>query len=419
MSAAQSSGARAAQSSGARAALARAQRKAITVVLTIFVGSWVVVGALLAPVAGGWKAVGAASFLLTVLPLGVFFRSRGRGHYPGKTVRLLVFRPMWYAQLLLILCALGGGIAAIGGAPFGAAGWAGRSAIGVVATVYVLLALSGYAGSRTLVITPLTVTLPSLPPALEGMRIAQICDTHIGPQSSRQYLARVAAAVRAANPDLIAVAGDLIDDYAPDVSIYAAALGGLTAPLGVYIIAGNHEVYAGWEEVLPRLRALAQTTLVNESRIVEHRGTRFAIAGTGDPAAGHRATPGVPAPDLVATLAGVPKGLFTIVLAHNPALWPPLAAAGVPLTLSGHTHWGQFSLNRAGWSLANPFLELAMGAYRRGESLLYVSPGTNYWGIPFRVGARAEVSILTLVAGAEAGIAGAQSTDARTLHGRR
>jgi predicted MPP superfamily phosphohydrolase len=400
-------------------ALARAQRKAITVVLTIFVGSWVVVGALLAPVAGGWKAVGAASFLLTVLPLGVFFRSRGRGHYPGKAVRLLVFRPMWYAQLLLILCALGGGIAATGGAPFGAAGWAGRGAIGVVATVYVILALSGYAGSRTLVVTPLTVTLPSLPPALEGMRIAQICDTHIGPQSSRGHLARVAAAVRAANPDLIAVAGDLIDDYAPDVGIYAAALGDLTAPLGVYIIAGNHEVYAGWEEVLPRLRALAQTTLVNESRVVEYRGTRFAIAGTGDPAAGHRATLSVPAPDLVATLAGVPSGLFTIVLAHNPALWPPLAAAGVPLTLSGHTHWGQFSLNRAGWSLANPFLELAMGAYRRGDSLLYVSPGTNYWGIPFRVGARAELSILTLVAGAEAGIAGAQSTDARTLRARR
>jgi len=416
VSAERSSGARA---SGARVALARAQRRAIIVVLTIFVGSWVLVGALLAPVAGGWKAVGAAAFLLTVLPLGVFFRSRGSGHYPEKAIRLLVFRPMWYAQLLLILCALGGGIAAIGGAPFGAAGLAGRSAVGVVATVYVLLALAGYGGSRKLVVTPLTVTLPSLPPALEGMRIAQICDTHIGPQSSRRHLARVAAAVRAANPDLIAVAGDLIDDYAPDVSIYAAALGDLTAPLGVYIIAGNHEVYAGWEEVLPRLRALAQTTLVNESRVVEHRGMRLAIAGTGDPAAGHRATPSVPAPDLVATLAGVPKGMFTIVLAHNPALWPPLAAAGVPLTLSGHTHWGQFSLNRAGWSLANPFLELAMGAYRRGDSLLYVSPGTNYWGIPFRVGARAEVSILTVVAGAEAGIAGAQSTDARTLRARR
>ena len=54
-----------------------------------------------------------------------------------------------------------------------------------------------------------------------------------------------------------------------------------------------------------------------------------------------------------------------------------------------------------------------MGAYRRGESLLYVSPGTNYWGIPFRIGARAELSILTLARGTEAAITGAQSTDAR------
>ncbi|HEV7706061.1 MAG TPA: metallophosphoesterase, partial [Gemmatimonadaceae bacterium] len=333
--------------------------------------------------------------------------------YPGKAIRLFVFRPMWYAQLLLILTALGGIIGTILGAPFGAAGFAGRIAISGVAAVFLLLGVIGYAGSRRLATLPVTVSLPSLPDGLEGLRIALICDTHIGPHSSRAYLARVAAAVRASNPDLIAVAGDLIDDYAPDVSIYGEALGDLSAPLGVYIIAGNHEVYAGWDEVLPRLRALSHTVLVNESRIVEHRGTRLAIAGTGDPAAGRRPAAGVPAPDIAATLAEIPAGMFTVMLAHNPALWPPIASADVPLTLSGHTHWGQFSINRAGWSLANPFLELAMGAYVRGDSLLYVSPGTNYWGIPFRVGARAEVTILTLVRGARASIQGAQSEDAR------
>ena len=403
--------------SSARATVVRAQQTALTVVLAIFAGSWVIVGLLLAPVVGGWRTIAAAVVLFTVLPLAVFFRSRGSDHYPGKAIRLLVFRPMWYAQLLLILCALGGVIGAIVGAPFSAPGVVGRVAIAGVAAVYGILGVAGYVGSRRLVSLPLTVTLPTLPNELEGLRIALICDTHIGPQSSRAHLARVAAAVRASNPELIAVAGDLIDDYAPDVSIYAAALGDLSAPLGVYIIAGNHEVYAGWDEVLPRLRALSHTVLVNESRIVEHRGVRFAIAGTGDPAAGHRPGPGVPAPDINATLAKIPKGMFTVVLAHNPALWPPIASADVPLTLSGHTHWGQFSINRAGWSLANPFLELAMGAYKRGDSLLYVSPGTNYWGIPFRVGARAEVSILTLVRGAQPGIAGAQSVDARTRRG--
>jgi predicted MPP superfamily phosphohydrolase len=409
----------AARASGARAAMARAMRTALTVVLTVFVGSWVIVGLLLAPVLGGWRVVVATAVLFTVVPLAILIRSRGSSHYPGKAMRLVVFRPMWYAQLLLILCALCGGAAALVGAPFGVAGTAGRLAIAAVAGVYLLLAAVGYAGSRRLVVNKLTVTIPALPPALEGLRIAQICDTHIGPQTSRAHLARVAAAIRSATPDIIAVAGDLIDDYAPDVSLYAATLGDLTAPLGVYVIAGNHEVYAGWDEVLPRLRALPLTVLVNESRIVDHHGTPIAIAGTGDPAAGHRPTPDFPAPDIAATLAGVPSGMFTIVLAHNPALWLPLAKAGVALTLSGHTHWGQFSLNSLGWSLANPFLELAMGAYRRGDSLLYISPGTNYWGIPFRIGARAEVSLLTLTGGAEAAIRGSQSTDARTLRDGR
>jgi predicted MPP superfamily phosphohydrolase len=402
------------RSPGARAALVRAQRTALAVFLSVFIGSWVIVGVLLAPVVGGWPTIAVAAFALTVVPLVVLFRSRGSNHYPGKAIRLFVFRPMWYAQLLLILSALGGLLGAIGGLPFGAAGRAGREAIALIAIAYALFALVGYAGSRKLVVASLTVTLPSLPAALDGLRIAQICDTHIGPHTSRAQLARIAGAVQGAAPHLIAVVGDLIDDFAPDVSLYSEAFGDLTAPLGVYIVAGNHEVYAGWDQVLPRLRALSHILLVNESRVVEHNGVRLAIAGTGDPAAGRTPGPGVPAPDIAATLSQVPPGVFTIVLAHNPALWPPLASAGVPLTLSGHTHWGQLSINRAGWSLANVFLELAMSVYRRGESLLYVSPGTNYWGIPFRVGARAELSILTLTRGPEASIAGAQSIDART-----
>jgi predicted MPP superfamily phosphohydrolase len=86
----------------------------------------------------------------------------------------------------------------------------------------------------------------------------------------------------------------------------------------------------------------------------------------------------------------------TIALAHNPALWPQLADAGVELTLSGHTHWGQFAIPRLRWSLASVFLEHAMGAYARGNSLLYITPGTGVWGLPLRVGATCEVAFVTL-----------------------
>ena len=90
----------------------------------------------------------------------------------------------------------------------------------------------------------------------------------------------------------------------------------------------------------------------------------------------------------------MPRGAFTIALAHNPALWPALADRGVALTLSGHTHYGQVAVPRLKWSLASVFLDLAMGAYQRGRSLLYINPGTNYWGLPLRLGALPEVTVV-------------------------
>ena len=66
------------------------------------------------------------------------------------------------------------------------------------------------------------------------------------------------------------------------------------------------------------------------------------------------------------------------------------------LTLSGHTHYGQLVIPWLKWSLASPFLEHAMGEHRSGRSHLYINPGTNYWGIPFRIGTSPEVTVLTL-----------------------
>ena len=78
------------------------------------------------------------------------------------------------------------------------------------------------------------------------------------------------------------------------------------------------------------------------------------------------------------------------------ALRPALAQGGVMLTLSGHTHWGQLALPKLGWSMASPFLEHAMGGHGIGNSLLYINPGTGYWGLPFRLGAWSEITRVTL-----------------------
>jgi predicted MPP superfamily phosphohydrolase len=194
---------------------------------------------------------------------------------------------------------------------------------------------------------------------------------------------------------MIVVTGDLVDDHAADVDAYAAALGRLAAPLGTWAVPGNHDVYAGWPAVRERLAALPLGVLVNEWRWVERDGARFVLLGTGDPAGGRGGT-ATGGPDLERAFAGVPDYAFVVALAHNPALWPALARRGTRLTLSGHTHWGQLAIPAIGWSLASPFNAHAMGGYVDGESVLYVHPGSNFWGIPFRLGTPPEVAVVTL-----------------------
>ncbi|HEX5829732.1 MAG TPA: metallophosphoesterase, partial [Gemmatimonadaceae bacterium] len=273
----------------------------------------------------------------------------------------------------------------------------------------VAVAIWGYVGSRRLVVKRVVLQPPRLPTALDGLTIVQLTDLHVGPHTPRGFLRRVGALTRDAEPHLVVVTGDLVDDFPRDVDHYARAFSDLAAPLGVFATPGNHDVYAGWREVRERLDRLPLTVLVNEARTLEWRGARFTLLGTGDPAGGTRtATGGV---DLRAALEGAGGDAPVIALAHNPTLWPPLARAGVALTLSGHTHWGQFALPRLGWSLASVFLPHGMGAHRDDDTLLWIHPGTNYWGIPFRLGTPPEVVVLTLRHGEAAELRGAPAPE--------
>ena len=314
----------------------------------------------------------------TTVPLFVFLRGGGWTFYPTAAFRLFVIRPLLYAQTMLPLIAgsgvLGVIIGAAVGQPFSVARWF----VVVVATLLALMFIVGYVGSRRLVVHELEASLPNLPAEFDGATIVQISDLHVGPHTSRRYLRRVVKAIEALEPDLIVVTGDQIDDRPEDVAHYAAAFAGLQAPLGVFVIVGNHDVYAGWDDVERELRArVPATLLLNEAHGLRRDGAVVYLAGTGDPA-GIQTHSRRAAPDIELTLSSIPRGAPVIALAHNPALWPMLAERGVALTLSGHTHWGQFSFPQWGWSLASPFLDHAMGAYQRGDSLLYITPGTGY-----------------------------------------
>jgi len=344
----------------------------------------------------GAAAVTLGVALYTTIPLLAFIRWRRWPFYPGRKFRLFVVRPFWYTQLLLPIVSAAGLLGLLGGAPFGHGVSAGRVLAGGVLALSVTILLLGYLGAGRLKVRRVDTEVPGLGAEFDGLRIVQLSDLHVGPHTSRRFLQRVVEATRSLNPDLIAVTGDLIDDRAEDVAAYARALGGLEAPLGVYMIPGNHDVYAGWDAVESALRAAELgTVLVNDVRLITRGESTIALLGTGDPAGGQRGTTRA-APDLERALAQVSEGAVVIAFAHNPALWPSLAQRGVALTLSGHTHWGQFAIPRLGWSLASPFLEHAMGAHQSDDALLYISPGTGYWGIPFRLGASPEVTLVTL-----------------------
>ena len=356
---------------------------------------WAIVTQLAAGVFPGAPFVLGALAMFTTVPLVFFLIRGGFGRAPGRAYRLWVMRPFWYVQLTLPLVAIAGIVGITIGLPFGAALMGGRILAGAVAALLASVLVTGYIGSRQLVVRHVTAEIANLPAGLDGTRIVQLSDLHIGPQLPAARLARIVSTVRSLEPELIAVTGDLVDDYAEDADRYADVMGALTAPLGVFVIAGNHDVYAGWNNVARRLKErLESHVLVNQSRTITRGGATLAIAGTGDPAAGNDAANG--GVDIAATLEQVPAGVPVLALAHNPALWPALAKRGVALTLSGHTHWGQFALPALGWSMASPFLDHAMGGHQSGNSLLYINPGTGYWGIPFRLGAWSEITQVTL-----------------------
>lgn len=371
-------------------------------VVSYLLAAWGLLGGL----AATWHPALAVALLViaayVTLPVLTFARRGGTWRrYPTAAFRLAVVRPALYGIVLLPLVSAAALLGLLAGLPFGravAAGrWAGLGALGAGA----VLLVAGWVGSRRLRVREVEARVPGLPAAWDGLRVVQLSDLHVGPQTSRRLLTRAAQATAALHPDLVVLTGDLVDDRAEDAAVFARWVGELAnvapAPLGMYAIPGNHDVYAGWPAVASELqRRTPLRLLVNDAHLLRRGDATLAVVGVGDPAGGRATGPGSPAPDLPHAFSRVPAGVPVLALAHNPVLFGPLAAYGPALTLSGHTHWGQLALPARGWSLASPFQEFAMGGYQRGASLLYVHPGTGFWGLPFRLGAYPEVTAITL-----------------------
>ncbi len=230
------------------------------------------------------------------------------------------------------------------------------------------------------------VELAGLPPEADGTVIALVTDVHLGTILGRGRLESIRQVVERARPDLIAVAGDLIDGDAGVVEELLPELRRLTAPLGVFAILGNHEHYAGPERSRRLLAEAGFTVLDNAA--VEVRPELF-VAGVPD-ARGAEQTGSPIRADLDAAFAPVTPGAASVLLLHSPDadLAEAAAAAGCGLILSGHTHGGQIQPFGLLVRLAYPH---TAGVARIGETVHIVSRGAGHWGPPMRLGAPAEI----------------------------
>jgi predicted MPP superfamily phosphohydrolase len=234
------------------------------------------------------------------------------------------------------------------------------------------------------------VTIERWPQSLDGFRIVQLSDIHIGPILRRQFAVRLVAEVDRLAPDLIALTGDLVDGSVRQLRAEVEPLAGLSAPHGVYFVTGNHDYYSGAESWLAQISELGIRTLCNERVRIGDGDGAFDLAGVDD----HRGDwVRGSSEDLARALGGRDPDRPAVLLAHDPASFERARAMQVDLQISGHTHGGQI------W----PFVYLVRlavpqvaGLLRRGRSQLYVSRGAGFWGPPLRLFAPSEIAEITI-----------------------
>jgi hypothetical protein len=307
--------------------------------------------------------------------------------------RPLVFASYtWWGVLWIALAALASTegvffLLGAAGESSAAAGWRAALAGGAI----VLAAAQALReGTRLPAVRRVEIVLPRWPRALDGLRIAQISDIHIGPLLRREFAAEVTRRVNALDADLVAVTGDLVDGPVDRLHEEVEPFAELRGRHGVFFVTGNHDVYSGDDAWVERVRGLGWRVLRNERVTIEHQGARFDLAGVDD----HRGDwVSGSTEDLEAALADRGPDQPVVLLAHDPSTFKRAQHHGVDLQLSGHTHGGQIWPFRYVVRMAVPFVA---GLYRRGASQLYVSRGTGFWGPPMRLFAPAEITELVL-----------------------
>lgn len=263
--------------------------------------------------------------------------------------------------------------------------------VGVLGVAGIFTAYGIYEARRKPGIVNITVPIAGLPKDFVGFKIVQITDIHAGLTVKRDWIETIVNEVHALKPDLIAFTGDLADGTVPHLREDVAPFGELQAPHGKFFVTGNHEYYSGAEPWVEEAQRLGYDVLMNEHRMVRRNGRSLVLAGVTDYTGGqflphHKSDP-------KASVLNAPSDTVKILLAHQPRTLYEAESLGFDLMISGHTHGGQFFPWNLVATIGQPYIS---GLHKHNGTWVYVSKGTGYWGPPVRLGARSEITVITL-----------------------
>lgn len=245
------------------------------------------------------------------------------------------------------------------------------------------------------------VKLSRLPREFHGFRIAQLSDIHIGPFMPSSDIRHVVDMTNALKPDLIVLTGDYVT-WDPDTQGAAVnSLIGLKAPLGIYGCLGNHEIMTHTQASITRLFAQHNIRILRYERAPIQVGKEsLNLIGVDYENHHHRGYFGDH--HVRRYLDGVDRlmtpGQVNILLSHNPNSFDRAAELGIDLSLSGHTHGGQISLDfiSPDLSAARLMTPYVKGHFAKPGGQLYVNRGIGTIAVPIRFNAPPEITFFEL-----------------------
>lgn len=262
----------------------------------------------------------------------------------------------------------------------------------VVGICFFLACYGLWNATRVPLVKQIQISFPSLPENWKPLKIVQLTDLHIGGGFDGRWLQKVVDKTLAQKPDLIVITGDTIDEPVHKLRQEIEPIQQLKAPLGVYMIFGNHEYYSGYKAWEKYFSKMGIELLTNTYKRIEHEGNSLVVAGYDEGARYNREKADKKLPEI---MQGVSEQELKILLAHYPALFQKSQEMKNILQLSGHTHGGMFFPVNLLTKIYNG--GYVKGIYEEKDAKLYVSEGTGLWGgFLARLGTGNEITVLTI-----------------------